>query len=79
LSPVRPMPQSADKYSKDLRKTFADPEMLPLFDVINLHTYAQLKKGITQSPWTRTYPEGKDTPYLQVVEDTVRWRDRVAP
>ena len=70
---------SADKYSKDLRKTFADPEMLPLFDVINLHTYAQLKKGITQSPWTRTYPEGKDTPYLQVVEDTVRWRDRIAP
>ena len=70
---------AADKYSKDLRKTFADPEMLPLFDVINLHTYAQLKKGITQSPWTRTYPEGKDTPYLQVVKDTVRWRDRIAP
>ena len=69
----------ADKYSKDLRETFSDPQILELFDVINVHTYAQMEKGLTKSPWTRTYPEGEDTTYLEVIEETIQWRDHHAP
>ncbi len=71
--------READKYSKDLRKTFQDPSMVKLFDVINVHSYAQVDRNKGKSPWTRTYPEGEDTPYLTVVEETVQWRNQHAP
>lgn len=70
--------RGADKYSKDLRETFQDPGMVELFDVINIHSYAQIDRDKGKNPWTRTYPEGEDTPYLTVIEEAVQWRNKHA-
>ncbi len=69
----------ANKYAKDLRVSFADARILPLYDVINLHTYAQVprRKGI--SPWTRSYPEDPAIAYLDAVDAAIAWRDGNAP
>ncbi len=48
-----------------------------LFDVLNLHTYAQLEGWPT---WRRSFPEDPNLPhYLQDVEALCRWRDAHAP
>jgi len=71
--------RAANKYAKDLRSWFADLEVLPLYDVINLHTYATLPRGTTDSPWTRSYPEDPAHDYLTSVDDAIAWRDAHAP
>ena len=35
---------AADKYSKNISETFADPALRSLVDVWNIHTYATLNK-----------------------------------
>lgn len=48
-----------------------------LFDVLNVHTYAQLENWPT---WRRSFPEDPRLPrYLQDVEALCRWRDAHAP
>lgn len=48
-----------------------------LFDVLNIHTYAQLEGWPT---WRRSFPEDPKLPhYLQDVEELCRWRDAHAP
>ena len=48
-----------------------------LFDVLTLHTYAQLENWPT---WRRSFPEDPKLPhYLQDVEALCRWRDAHAP
>jgi len=48
-----------------------------LFDVLNIHTYAQLEGWPT---WRRSFPEDSKLPhYLQDVEALCRWRDAHAP
>jgi hypothetical protein len=48
-----------------------------LFDVLNLHTYAELEGWPT---WRRSFPEDPKLPrYLQDVEALCRWRDTHAP
>lgn len=48
-----------------------------LFDVLNLHTYAQLEGWPT---WKRSFPEDPKLPhYLSDVENLCRWRDTHAP
>ena len=48
-----------------------------LFDVLNIHTYAQLEGWPT---WRRSFPEDPGLPhYLQDVEALCRWRDANAP
>ncbi len=48
-----------------------------LFDVLNIHTYAQLENWPT---WRRSFPEDPKLPhYLQDVSDLCRWRDASAP
>lgn len=48
-----------------------------LFDVLNIHTYAQLEGWPT---WRRSFPEDPKLPhYLQDVEALCRWRDAHAP
>jgi len=47
-----------------------------LFDVLNVHTYAQAE------PWPtfkRSYPEDPKIPYLKDVEKVAAWRDSKAP
>lgn len=48
-----------------------------LFDVLNLHSYAELVGWPT---WRRSYPEDPKLPrYLQDIEALCRWRDAHAP
>lgn len=44
-----------------------------LYDVLNIHSYAQLENWPT---WRRSFPEDPRLPkYLRDVEDLIRWRD----
>lgn len=64
--------------SGDYAKSVACVTNFPeLFDVLNLHTYAQLEGWPT---WRRSYPEDSKLPhYLQDVAALCRWRDANAP
>jgi hypothetical protein len=71
--------READDYAKSLDETFAAPDLVKLFDVINVHTYAMKAKAPGQSPWDRSYPEDPAIDYLSVVDEVRDWRDRKAP
>ena len=73
--------RAGDDYCQDLRGgMYEDNEVLPLFDVINLHTYAAVeRKNPAECPWTRSYPEDPDIAYLKVVDEAVAWRDAHGP
>ncbi len=47
-----------------------------LYDVINVHKYARIKGWPT---FERTFPEDAQLNYLQIVQNTIDWRDRHAP
>jgi len=71
--------RAGDAYAQDLRGIYADPAVLPLYDVINVHTYATAPRlDQRQSPWTRSYPEDPDLDYLRVVDEVIMWRDATA-
>ncbi len=70
---------AATEYAQDLQAVYGDPAMLASFDVINLHTYAQVSRTGKGSPWTRSYPEDPAIEYLQEVDAAISWRDRTAP
>lgn len=62
------------KYEKSVECVVKFPE---LFDVLNVHTYAQLENWPT---WRRSFPEDPNLPkYLQDVEALCRWRDAHLP
>lgn len=67
--------RQADDYSQDLRAIYEGKDILPLFDVINVHTYAEAPRTKTTCPWTRSYPEDPGLDYLQVVDEAIAWRD----
>lgn len=72
-------PRPADDYTKDLNATFNTPETKQLFDVINVHTYAQIQReNNSQSPWNRSYPEDDSIDYLKVVDETIVWKNKNA-
>ncbi|GAA5125721.1 hypothetical protein GCM10023212_28020 [Luteolibacter yonseiensis] len=61
-------------YEKSVDCVAAFPE---LFDVLNVHTYAQLEGWPT---WKRSFPEDPKLPnYLQDVEKLCKWRDAHTP
>ncbi len=61
-------------YEKSVECVAKSPE---LFDVLNLHTYAQLEGWPT---WRRSFPEDPKLPhYLQDVAALCQWRDAHAP
>jgi len=69
-----------DDYAQDLRGLYAEQDILPLYDVINLHTYAAVeRKNPSQSPWNRSFPEDPAIAYLQMVDEAIAWRDANAP
>jgi hypothetical protein len=69
-----------DDYAQDLRGIYAEQDILPLYDVINLHTYATVeRKNPSESPWNRSYPEDPAIAYLKVVDEAITWRDEHAP
>ena len=63
----------SDKYAKSLEcvKGLED-----LYDVINVHSYAQVKGWPT---WERSYPEDPSIAYLKDIQDAIDWRDKHAP
>jgi hypothetical protein len=48
----------------------------PLYDALNVHTYA-IAKGWPE--WRRAHPEDPGTNFLTRVQETIDWRDREAP
>ena len=72
--------RQGNDYSQDLNSIYKDTDVLPLYDVINVHIYADLsEKEPGKSPWNRTYPEDPATEYLQIVDEIVDWRNLNAP
>jgi hypothetical protein len=69
----------ADKYSKSLQETYGSPEIVALYDVINVHTYAVSPKQEGRSPWHRSYPEDPEIAYLKEVDAAIAFRDRRTP
>ncbi|RFS24699.1 hypothetical protein DVR12_05720 [Chitinophaga silvatica] len=68
-----------DKYSQDLGSMYGSDEMLPLYDVINVHTYPTIDKGMfDENVWNRSFPEDKDLYYFKMVTETIDWRDKHA-
>jgi hypothetical protein len=64
--------------SGDYEKSVSCVEKFPeLFDVLTIHTYAQLENWPT---WRRSFPEDPNLPhYLHDVEALCQWRDARAP
>ena len=68
-----------DDYSQDLRGLYGEKDIIPLYDVINLHTYAAVeRKNSSESPWNRSYPEDPAIAYLKVVDEAIVWRNEHA-
>lgn len=66
-------------YAQGLSSIYADKDILPLYDVINIHTYATLPRSATsENTWNRSYPEDPSLIYLKVVDDAITWRDQHA-
>lgn len=73
------MAGKGDPYSQGLDGIYRDKDILPLYDVINLHTYATLPKSFTNdNTWNRSYPEDNSLEYLKVVRAAIAWRNRHA-
>ena len=62
-------PGKSGKYEKSLTCVQG---LEPLYDVINVHTYAFAEQYPT---WRRSYPEDPSLQYLKQVRDTLAWRD----
>jgi hypothetical protein len=72
--------RAADDYSLDMRNTFGSKDILPLYDVLSIHTYAAtVRKNDSESPWNRSYPEDPEIAYLTVVDEAIAWRSANAP
>jgi len=72
--------RAGDDYLQDVRELYGDSEILPLYDVINLHTYAAVERqNPSESPWVRSYPEDPSIAYLKVVDEAIAWRNTHAP
>lgn len=47
-----------------------------LYDIINVHSYAELKPWPT---WERSYPEDERLKYLKTIQEVIDWRNKNAP
>lgn len=71
--------REGDDYSQELNSIYKDEDVLPLYDIINVHVYAAIPESAPgKSPWNRTFPEDTATDYLRVVDETVEWRNKNA-
>ena len=66
-----------DEYAQDLKGIYAQTDILPLYDVINLHSYASVQAN--EGPFNRSYPEDPTIEYLNNIDKTISWRDEHAP
>jgi hypothetical protein len=65
--------RKSDKYHKNIECVRG---LEPLYDAINVHSYAQVEGWPT---WKRSYPEDPAIPYLKDIEELIAWRNRNAP
>lgn len=71
--------RKADPYSQSLYGMYAQQDILPLYDVINVHTYSTLEKSATsENTWNRSYPEDPELNYLKVIDEAIAWRNNYA-
>lgn len=71
--------RKGDDYIQDIRTIYGDKDILPLYDVINLHTYAAVERKIPEeSPWNRSFPEDPSIDYLKIIDEAIAWRDQNA-
>jgi hypothetical protein len=70
---------ASDDWAQGLSTIYGDKDILPLYDVINIHTYATLPKSFTsENLWNRSYPEDPGLDYLKVVDQAIAWRNQNA-
>jgi hypothetical protein len=68
-----------DNYSQGLNNFYGDKDILPLYDIINLHTYATMEKTLTNNnSWQRSFPEDNSLQYLKVIDEAITWRNQHA-
>jgi len=68
-----------DDYAMGLDRMYGDQTILPLYDVINIHTYATMEKSATNpNTWNRSFPEDTSLQYLKVIDEAIAWRNREA-
>jgi hypothetical protein len=61
--------------------TYPDADILPLYDVLNVHTYpfAPARAYPNDNTFNQSYPEDPTLTWLNEVDDMVAWRDAHAP
>jgi serine/threonine-protein kinase ATR len=64
---------ASHKYAKSLNCVKG---LEPLYDVINVHSYAQVQGWPT---WERSYPEDPSIVYLKDIQDAIDWKNAHAP
>lgn len=68
--------RTADDYSQDVRDFYGDAEVLPLYDILNVHTYPTLPQGPgNPNSWNRTFPEDESAVFLKVIQEVIDWRN----
>ena len=67
----------ASDYYQDLDAIYADRDIIPLYDVINIHTYPTLPTS--ENTWNCSYPEDSTLQYMAAVDECITWRDHHAP
>lgn len=71
--------RASNDYYQSLDSMYADKDILPLYDVINIHTYPTLPKSATsENTWNRSYPEDPSLIYLKIVDESIEWRNQHA-
>ncbi|HLJ53615.1 MAG TPA: hypothetical protein VKT77_01175 [Chthonomonadaceae bacterium] len=73
ISTCATVPGKSEQYAKSLSCVKG---LEPLYDVINLHTYAFAEQYPT---WRRSYPEDPKIKYLTPISDSIAWRNANAP
>src|SRR5258708_26701508 len=69
--------RATNDYPQDLGSIYADKDILPLYDVINIHTYSTLPKSATsEKTWNRSYPQDPSLIYLKVVDESIAERNQ---
>jgi hypothetical protein len=66
-------PVESERYAKGLTCVQG---LEDLYDVINIHSYAQVEGWPT---WKRSFPEDPQLEYLTKIRKTIQWRDTHAP
>ena len=69
----------ANDYYQSLGDIYKENDIIPLYDVINIHTYPTLPKSASsENTWNCSYPEDSSLQYMKIVDESIAWRDQHA-